>query len=47
MTIKMDCGSSSNLNHELLLKTFFEYFGLTYTPQSVEIRRVSLDWADL
>ncbi len=43
MTIKVDCGSNSNLNPELILKAFFNFLNLEYMPQYLEIRRVSLD----
>lgn len=40
MNIKVDCGSQSNLNPELLLKTFYEFLNIEFHSEYVEIQRV-------
>ena len=42
MTTKLDAGSDSNLSPELVLQSFFSYFGLSLKRETIDITRLEL-----
>ena len=39
MTTTVDCGSASNLNPDLIVKSFLEFSKVDLEPENVEIQR--------